>query len=121
MVFNDFHIELVKYDNVKQINALAALHLNLLPNSKPSRLGMFFLKKLYLNTLVKHNCIHGFTFRTKNEYIGFTLFTKFPNSFILKALLKEPLRYIIVGLYLIFTRPLIAQNIFIAGTKKSKK
>ena len=121
MILDQFMIEPVKHNNINQIDALTKLHLDLLPASKPSKLGKIFLEKFYLSTLIKHGCINGYSFRIKDKYVGFTLFTKYPNSFIYKAFSLEPFKYILIGLYLVFTKPIIMYDTYIKGTKKIRR
>ena len=120
MILDQFKIEPVKHNNINQIDALTKLHLDLLPASKPSKLGKF-LEKFYLSTLIKHGCINGYSFRIKDKYVGFTLFTKYPNSFIYKAFSLEPFKYILIGLYLVFTKLIIMYDTYIKGTKKIRR
>ena len=113
MEISNYYIEAIDHKNIKQVMAVSNLHLKLVPESKPSRLGNFFLRKFYFNTLIKYGYLRGLTFRIKNNYVGFTLFTESPDNFMYKAIWQDPINYIIIILFLLATRPITLTQIFI--------
>jgi len=80
---------LIKLDGSsnEQIEAISLLHTSLLPESKVSLLGIFFLKKFYYSILIKNNLIDSYIYKSGGKYAGFIVCTDRPFVF-----MKEGMR-----------------------------
>ena len=91
----DDGLEELDFLNKEIITSISNLHIKLLPESIPSKLGSEFLEKFYLSLLKKHNLIDGFAYKLNGDYVGFLLFTKYPYNFIYKGIFKNPFTFLL--------------------------
>jgi len=71
----------VNPDNPDQVNAIARLHVELLPQSVPAQLGDYFMTHFYFTKLVELDLITCDLFAYDGDYVAFNVFTKYPDSF----------------------------------------
>lgn len=64
-----------------QLKAASRLHSELLPQSVPAQLGDYFMTHFYFTKLVEMDRISCDLFIHDGEYVGFIVFTKYPDSF----------------------------------------
>jgi hypothetical protein len=80
--------KIIKLDsqNKDHMNAISFLHKQLLPESKISMLGDFFLKKFYYKTLIEKNLIDAFLYKFDDKFVGFIVATNYPFTFMKKGI-----------------------------------
>ncbi len=93
------------------VNAMTILHTTLVPESHPSRLGPTFMSKFYFYVLPKLNLLNGYLCMKNDQYVGFILFTRKPNSFIIEGIKKAPLHFFFTLLNMIILNPIVVFNI----------
>lgn len=70
------------YRNKEHVRAAAGLHEQLLGDSPIPGLGRCFMEKFYYSTLVEDGLIHCDLYRHDGRYVAFSVYTKYPFSFI---------------------------------------
>lgn len=113
-------MKLLKPDDKSQVDAIFRMHVDLLPQSRPSRLGRIFMKYFYLTTLVRLKIIQGLLFEFKNQYVGFSLFTKYPNRFIYLGIKKTPIYFMLVLILMLLDKPKLLIEIISIIKEKRK-
>jgi ribosomal protein S18 acetylase RimI-like enzyme len=66
----------------EQVEALARLHAELLPNSVPSRLGHRFMTSFYFRKLPVTDLLVCDLYRHDGAFVGYCTYTKHPDSFL---------------------------------------
>lgn len=113
-------------DNEDHINAISFLHKELLPESKVSELGAFFLKKFYYNTLVKDKLIDCYLYKFNDKFVGFISCTDMPFDFMRIGVKKNLCRLIFVTAVTLIQNPFRIKTLFkiisekISGQVKNK-
>jgi ribosomal protein S18 acetylase RimI-like enzyme len=73
----------------EQLLAFAELHEVTLPDSMPVRLGRRFMTDFYFSKLVEDGLVAGDLFRYEGRYVGYNLYTKYPDSFMRRGVRRH--------------------------------
>lgn len=90
----------------EHIKAVSSLHKILLPESKVSQLGQFFLKHFYYKKLINKNLIDAYLYKIDDKFVGFIVCTDFPYTFMKKGIEKNIFYLSFVLLIAILLNPL---------------
>ena len=92
-------------DDAEQIEAIAALHAELLPTSTPARFGHRFMTEFYFTTLVREGLLLADLFRHDGVYAGFNVYTPAPESFVRDGIRRHPFSLAALVLRLLLESP----------------
>ncbi|MGH0028715.1 MAG: GNAT family N-acetyltransferase [Myxococcota bacterium] len=73
----------------EQLEAFADLHEATLPDSVPVQFGRRFMTGFYFSRLVEDGLIAGDLYRYEGRYIGYNLYTKYPDSFMRRGVQRH--------------------------------
>jgi len=76
-------------DDPVQVDAIARLHLELLPASSTARFGPFFMTRFYFTRMVRSGLVAAHLYRHEGEYVGFSVFTEHPDSFMREGIRRH--------------------------------
>lgn len=79
-------------DDEAQVEAMAALHLELLPESVPARFGRRFMTRFYFSRLVESGLLAGDLYCHEGTYVGFSAYTMHPDTFLGDGIRRHFLR-----------------------------
>tara|TARA_B100000315_G_scaffold7192_1_gene7195 strand:- start:1123 stop:1761 length:639 start_codon:yes stop_codon:yes gene_type:complete len=103
------------------IKAITELHLKLVPESHPSRLGKIFMEKFYFSALPQFDLLNGYLYAIEDDYVGFIIFTKKPGEFIFKGIKRAPLQFLLTLIIMFVYKPLSIFRMLSMFLKKRKK
>ena len=69
------------------------------------------MTKFYLSILSQMNLINGYTYKINGKYVGFALFTKYPNNFIIKGIKNRPFYFCLILIKMVLNKPKVLYTI----------
>jgi ribosomal protein S18 acetylase RimI-like enzyme len=91
--------------NDVQVEAIARLHSELLPRSVGARLGHGFMTRFYFRRLPADGLIVCDLYREEDRYVGFSTYTREPDTFMARALRRHLLELLAVSLRTFLAKP----------------
>ena len=76
-------------DDRAQLDAFADLHAATLPDSVPVQFGRRFMTRFYFPKLIGAGLAAGDLFRFEGKWVGYNLYTKFPNTMLRDAIRRH--------------------------------
>jgi hypothetical protein len=115
---NVFEIIKLNYKNKEHLNAIAAIHSSVLPESNVPRIGPLFMKRFYYTTLVKKGIIKCFLASYNGKIVGILVSTTKPYSWMRMGMQGERLNLGFILMASVLQKP--ARLIYILKQLKFK-